>query len=180
MAELALPMYGSRAAAASPVGSKLCAFSRFPPVSLRTAKPGRSGHYRIRFTSVEIKNQRLNLRSRVLEPVNNGPEPALQVTRLLIPFSSRDPWRRAVQQTFMEGLVWVRRRAGCGGADLLSGSVLWRVQLEPFCLAPRFLVISHSPASDMCPTPRYLCRPGGFTHLMIRWEDSLACGARPF
>lgn len=110
-------MYVSRAAAAArmvPRWAQALRLQPFPPVSLRTAKPGRSGHYWIRFTSVEIKNQRLNLRSRVLEPVNNGPEPALQVTRLLIPFSSRDPWRRAVQQTFMEGLVWVRCRAGCG------------------------------------------------------------------
>lgn len=163
-----------------PPSAPSCAFSRFLPVSYRTAKPGRSGHYRIRFTSVEIKNQRLNLWSRVLEPVNNGPEPALQVTRLLIPFSLRDPRHGAVQQTFMEGLVWVRRRAGCEGADLRSGSVLGRVQFEPFCLAPRFPVISHNPASDTCRTPRYLRRPGGFTQVMIRWEDSLACGARPF
>ena len=163
-----------------PRSAPSCAFSRFLRVSFRTAKPGRSGHYRIRFTSVEIKNQRLNLWSRVPEPVNNGPEPALQVTRLLIPFSSRDPRRRAVQQTFMEGLVWVRRGAGCGGADLRSGSVLGRVQFEPFCLALRFPVIPHNPASDMHWTPRYLCRSGGFVQVMLRWEDSLACGARPF
>lgn len=111
-AEPALPAYGPGEAAAARVvprqgrrSAPSSAFSRFPRESFRAAKPGRSGHYQIRCTSVETENQRLNRRSRVREPVSSGPEAALQVTRLLIPFSSRDPLRRAVQQTFMESLV---------------------------------------------------------------------------
>lgn len=35
--------------------------------------------------------------------------------------------------------------AGCEGADLRSGSVLGRVQFEPFCLARGSQSLSHNP-----------------------------------
>lgn len=59
--------------------------------------------------------ERLNLWPGVLEPLNIGPELALRVASLLIPFSLPDLWSWAVQQTFMLGLLWVRHRARCGG-----------------------------------------------------------------
>lgn len=69
MAEPALPVCGSLAAAAaflvprwSPYLCLPAAFSRF--ASYRTARPGRSGHYRIRFTSVEIQEPGKSSRDR--------------------------------------------------------------------------------------------------------------------